>query len=427
MAHVLLWILMALSSPESRTPSPESQSVTVRLHHVHYRVGDPSAAMAEAAFRLEGSRAIVSGLGVGVRTGSEFVLYDRLDDRYPPEPVQQDMAAAYDAAIRWLLAHGLNAAPERWTMSRLSRAPAARFEHIAFAATDYDRAISQVNESPMVSTTESMIFDAGGGLLVEIVRDANLPDAYWCPMHPDIRSGTAGRCPVCSMELVPMPAPAAGEYKLDVEVLKGPRGATGVRLAVRAPSSNALVTAFRVVHEKLLHLFIVSRDLDYFDHVHPDQQGDGTFLVVRDIPPGEHMLIADFLPTAATSQMVQRAVIVPGRGRSSPMRFDDGGLRVEMKAERLAAGREGRLTFTVTDAASGQPVTDLEPYLGAPAHMLIVRSDLSDAFHEHPEEQVSGPAISFHPLIPAAGDYKLWIQFKRKGRVSTFSFPLRAE
>ena len=103
-------------------------------------------------------------------------------------------------------------------------------------------------------------------------------------------------------------------------------------------------------------------------------------------------------------------------------------MRVTLKAENLMAGKEGSLTFTVTDEKTGAPVTDLEPYLGAPAHMLIVRTDLSDAVHEHPEEQLTGgPTISFHPLIPAAGDYKLWIQIQRAGRVLTFPFQLRAE
>ena len=98
-----------------------------------------------------------------------------------------------------------------------------------------------------------------------------------------------------------------------------------------------------------------------------------------------------------------------------------------MKAENLVAGKEGRLTFTVTDAKTGAPVTDLEPYLGAPAHMLIVRRDLSDALHEHPEEHsTGGPTVSFHPLMPAAGDYKLWIQLQWQGRVFTFPFEVRA-
>ena len=76
-----------------------------------------------------------------------------------------------------------------------------------------------------------------------------------------------------------------------------------------------------------------------------------------------------------------------------------------LKSEDFVAGKYACLTFTVKDAKTGEPVTDLQPYLGAPAHMLIVRSDLTDAVHAHPEELTTGgPAISFHPLVPAAGD-----------------------
>jgi hypothetical protein len=60
--------------------------------------------------------------------------------------------------------------------------------------------------------------------------------------------------------------------------------------------------------------------------------------------------------------------------------------------------------------------------------MLIVRGDLSDAVHAHPEEAVTGgPTVSFHPLLPAEGDYKLWIQVQRRGKVITVPFVLRTE
>jgi len=346
------------------------------------------------------------------------------------------------AAVAWLKGKGVSATPETLSASRVAQTPAARYHHLAFVAPDYDGVIARIGAVPLETTSESVLFDAGGGFLVEIVRRTDVPDAFWCPMHPDVRSGTAGKCPLCRMDLVPMPPPRIGEYRLDVTVQRGARGSKGLRLAVREPDSNVLVQSFATVHEKPLHLFVVSRDLEYFAHVHPQQLKDGSFHLEHELLPGEYMLIADFLPANATSQMVQRAIIVSASAKASPAveagfsrplgqpvtRSEDKGVRVTLKAENLMAGKEGSLTFTVTDEKTGAPVTDLQPYLGAPAHMLIVRTDLSDAVHEHPEEQLTGgPTISFHPLIPAAGDYKLWIQIQRAGRVLTFPFQLRAE
>ena len=103
------------------------------------------------------------------------------------------------------------------------------------------------------------------------------------------------------------------------------------------------------------------------------------------------------------------------------------GVRVALKVEDMAAGKDACLTFTLTDAATGVAVNDLQPFLGAPAHMLMVRADLTDAVHAHPEELMTGgPTVSFHPLIPAAGPYKLWVQFRRGERDSTASFVVSA-
>ena len=253
-----------------------------------------------------------------------------------------------------------------------------------------------------------------------------VPGKYWCPMHPDVRSETPGQCPLCRMDLVPIPPLRVGEYRMDVRVQRTARAVTGLTLTVRDPHSNALVRNFATVHDKLFHLFIVSRDLEYFAHVHPTQQSNGTFDLQHPLPPGEYMLFADFLPADATSQLLQRAIVVPGTGDRELPALDDGGVRVWIKGENLIPGKEGRLTFTLSDQRTGAPITDLEPYLGAAAHLLLVRSDLSDAVHEHPEEETAGgPTVSFHPVIPAAGEYKLWLQVQRRGRVLTFPFELR--
>ena len=103
-------------------------------------------------------------------------------------------------------------------------------------------------------------------------------------------------------------------------------------------------------------------------------------------------------------------------------------VQVTLKSEDFVAGKYACLTFSVKDGKTGAPVTDLEPYLGAPAHMLIVRADLTDAVHAHPEELATGgPTVSFHPLVPAPGDYRVWVQFQRAGKVITVPFAVRAE
>jgi hypothetical protein len=424
-----LLCLALLQAPGGVVPAaPQSR---VRFHHVHYRVADPAAAMKAVAANTGGVTAIAPGLGVGVRVERTYALFERLDASDPPHPDQPPLREASAAAVRWLAARGIVADPAE-RMIPLTDGSAERYHHIAFAASDLDgiaRTLVEAKVAVVRRDDDAVLFDAGSGLLVEIVRDMDRADAFWCPMHPDVRAPDAGQCPACGMRLVPIPPPRLGEYDLDVTQRRDARKAvTGLDLAVREPGTGGPVTRFAVVHEKTLHLFVVSRDLQYFAHLHPEQLADGSFRLAHPLAPGTYMLIADFLPEGGTAQMAQKAIIVPGPPRSLPAADESHGLRVRLATEGIAAGKHGVLTFTVEDAATGTPVTDLEPYLGAPAHMLMVRSDLGDAVHAHPEERATrGPTVSFHPVIPVAGAYRLWIQFQRGGRVSTTAFDLTVD
>jgi hypothetical protein len=448
MTPLVLWLLVSAVSaasrgseipntvtadPASRIPHPASTQPAVRFHHVHYRVGDPSAAINHAAVRMNGTRVIVSGIGVGVRAGTEYLIFDRLDETDPLGIDQVPVADAYRAAVAWLARHGITAAPAEATSPLLTALPGERYDHLAFAATDLPRLAQQLSDAGVVAvhrTADGMLVDAGNGLRVELVGETVREDAFWCPMHPDVRSPDAGSCYLCGMELVPIPAPKVGEYKLDVTQIRPPTGPglSGLTFRVHDPDSNGVVKDFIPLHERLFHLFIIGRDLEYFQHVHPVAAADGIFVLTQAIPPGEYMLIGDFLPQGGTTQMVQRALIVGGVSRPRPPAVASTDVRITMAAEDFAAGKYACLTFTVSDAKTGTPVTDLEAYLGAPAHMLLVRADLTDAVHAHPEEiGTAGPVISFHPLVPAAGDYKLWVQVQRAGKVITVPFSLRAE
>ena len=60
---------------------------------------------------------------------------------------------------------------------------------------------------------------------------------------------------------------------------------------------NKPIDKFDIMHEKLLHLIVVSKDLTYFDHLHPEYVGGGQFEINTKFPAGGHyQLIADFTP-----------------------------------------------------------------------------------------------------------------------------------
>jgi hypothetical protein len=251
---------------------------------------------------------------------------------------------------------------------------------------------------------------------------------YWCPMHPDERSGTRGKCAICGMRLVAMPPARFVTYPVDLRVTPTLSGAR-LRLAVTNPATRAIVRKFSIVHERPMHLFIVGDGLDYFAHEHPAPQRDGVFMLDVRLPkPGPYMAIAEFLPDGGTPQTFQQQFTTgEAFGRPANPAIDVApkiidGMRVSLDASLVKAGDTKTLAFRIEDAASGAPVSDLEPYLGAAAHLLVVPVDLTEALHGHPTEDVRGPAISFAPLLPRTGRYKAWMQFQRAGRVFTAAF-----
>jgi hypothetical protein len=270
------------------------------------------------------------------------------------------------------------------------------------------------------------------------------PPLFVCPMHSDVRGPKPGTCSRCGMSLVPIPVETPLAYVLDADTMGAPldAGKAGrLRLSARHPVSHDLVRRFTAVHEKLFHLFVVSHDLSYFDHVHPIHQDDGAFEIALTLPRrGAYQLYADFLPDGGTPQLLQRSLFTrgfaadPEDGRAR-LRVDvadkiDRKLAVRLElpgGSGLIAGRQEMFRVRVAEAATKAPVTDLEPFLGAAAHGLIISENLRDALHIHPVAEFSrpnGPDIVFQAVFPRAGLYKLWAQFQRHGEVAVVHFVL---
>jgi hypothetical protein len=277
------------------------------------------------------------------------------------------------------------------------------------------------------------------------------PGSTWyCPMHPDMTAAITGQCPLCKMPLVVGNPLDTREYELDFST--SPAAVTAgapftVRLRVRETGADQAITAFEEVHDKRYHLFIISRDMSIFEHVHPELRPDGTWELDTRLPkPGYYTIVSDFLPTGGSPQVITRSLITAdfrGDARSVPTRIEPDTIfektlngmtaRVDFEPQPLLAGEHGHLMFHLTDSATGQPVTDLQPYLGAFGHTVIMSEDQTDVVHSHPAPDVSndistgagGPRVMFEGYFPLPGRYRAWTQFARHNQVTTFSFAFR--
>lgn len=240
------------------------------------------------------------------------------------------------------------------------------------------------------------------------------------------------------------------------------------------------VRDLQIVHEKPMHLLVVSEDLDEFYHLHPEVQNDGVYKASFTFPNGgKYKLYADFTPLDS-SQMVQNFPLqVSGSERAAVELKPDAkfektveNLRVVLKPDGdLSSNQEMMLDFQVFDSQTKKPVADLENYLGAKAHFVVISQDLQEFVHAHPisrdtaespghahdslsdstkdensysskensgthkssnehqhDAKLSGnyaeSVVSAHVTFPKAAIYKLFAQFQRDGKVVTVPFIL---
>jgi Heavy metal binding domain len=289
-------------------------------------------------------------------------------------------------------------------------------------------------------------------LLLALVLPAG--PQYLCPMHPDVVSSEPGTCRKCGMALVAGTALEAADYRLELTTTPAavaPGRPARFRFAIFHPVTGAAVTEFAVVHDRPYHLFVVSQDFSHFEHVHPEQSSDGSFSIDLTLPrPGYYRLYSDFLPVGGGPQVIARSVVTarfdgdivsslaqlePDRSLSKTVDRTLVELRVD--PGELEAGRNVPLTFHLSDATSHEPVTDLERYLGAWGHALVLSEDGIEYIHAHPAEPLpdletsltggatlsrGGPDVTFEALFPKAGRYRIWLQFQRQGRTATTWF-----
>ncbi len=225
-------------------------------------------------------------------------------------------------------------------------------------------------------------------------------------------------------------------------------------------------------HDHLMHLFVIRLpEMERFWHLHPDQIDSGVFAQdLPAMPAGRYHLFADIVHATGLAETAVAEVDLPdiaGRGlegddagcmgpplsapdrdRNSAALLDGGRMTWERDAAPLQSKRATWFRFRVENA-NGKPADDLELYMGMPGHAVFVRRDLAVFAHVHPsgsapmaavslanqsdphaahdDKGALPPVVSFPYGFPQPGDYRIFVQIKRAGRVDTGVFDARVE
>jgi hypothetical protein len=229
-------------------------------------------------------------------------------------------------------------------------------------------------------------------------------------------------------------------------------------------------------HGHLMHLFLVRQPgWDYFCHLHPEVDPKEFFSQnLPNLPSGRYQMFSDVVTdTGLAITMLGQIDLSEVSG--APLRGDDstaaaprnpattrtqavsalqdGRMKWERDPGPLRTRTALRLRFQVEDH-EGKPAMDLEPYMGMAGHLIILRSDGSVFAHVHPSGSVAMASlelaekslasatmqdmVSMHqqPLssevafpygFPQPGDYRLFVQIKRKSQIQTGIFEAHVE
>ena len=208
-------------------------------------------------------------------------------------------------------------------------------------------------------------------------------------------------------------------------------------------------------HGHVMHLFVVSPELDRLLHLHPREMGPGAFMqTLPAIPVGTYHLFADVVHATGVPEtitgLVKTSVV---QELATPLSGDDSAWSAAQPSTTtkiswarddapLVPKRLTTFTFRVDDE-NGEPVKDLELYMGMPGHAVFVRRDLKVFAHVHPsgsapmvtldmampdEERhaahlASPPStVTFPYGFPEPGQYRIFVQVKRAGTIVTEAF-----
>lgn len=181
-----------------------------------------------------------------------------------------------------------------------------------------------------------------------------------------------------------------------------------------------------ISHEKIMHLIIVSADLEDYYHLHPEEKGNGVYTLKFDLPENSYKAFVDIKPKNLAYQIIPIELHV-GKGHGD---LDENSLKADTNLTKTINGKTVELTTTELDINKDVTLTfdtkgiTPEPYLGALGHVVILDEKGKKFVHVHP---TSEEKTQFETKFDKPGIYKVWGEFKFAGKVTAYPFVIEVK
>lgn len=257
----------------------------------------------------------------------------------------------------------------------------------------------------------------------------DMESTYVCPMHPEVTGKQGDNCPKCGMQLKAIQSKNAHAYQ--VQLTTSPQTVEvgkPVKLTL-VIKENKQIVPLDISHEMKVHLMAVSEDLTWFRHIHPEEQIDGTYVITETFAKGgKYLLFTDFKPSGAAQALNKQEIEVQGSHITGNEEVLNKWIsKVDGYTVTLKNGIDFRTNKTqhleISIEKDGKKLieSDLQQYLGASAHIVMIGKTDKEFLHIHPVSDNRFPIFA-QTHIEKAGVYRMWVQFKIDGQVHTADF-----
>lgn len=204
---------------------------------------------------------------------------------------------------------------------------------------------------------------------------------------------------------------------------------TTIRFQLLRNKTSLSLKDLKEVHTQKIHLLLIDSALNDYQHIHPEQdnQNDGFVFTFTPKSADSYQMWVDVTPSDSNQQQFLVATIGKQNNKSmvkeiSSLNASVGAYEFTLKPENeLKATHEVMVTLAVKK--NGMPFDQLEPVMGAYAHLVGFPIDRKSVVHIHPmgtePTQASdrgGPELMFHLALKQAGYVKLFAQFRIDGK-----------